>query len=175
MMNAALPLTALALLAINSRKKAPKQSAPTRSASDSDAVRAAREAAKQEATPPFVGPPRPIGPPRPPRPSRSPAVATKPGVQRDVSAASPSRQVPSPPAGYDRIKAANAAGDIARHIAIKGHNYARKALRAWQTVAGVVADGIYGPATREALVYYVGGQAPKALYAGTATPYPWGA
>lgn len=169
-MNAALPLTALALLAINSRKKA-KQSAPTRPASDSDAVRAAREAAKQEDAPPFVGPPRPIGPPRPPS---APAVATRPGTQRDVSAASPSRQAPMPPAGYDRIKAANAAGDIARHISLKGHNYARKALKAWQTVAGVVPDGIYGPATREALVYYVGAQAPKALYAGKATPYPWG-
>lgn len=173
MTGAALPLTALALLAIGSRRRAQTSSSPKPSA-DSDAVRAAREASRQDAPPPFVGPPRPIGPQRPP--ASVPGVATRPGREQSTSAATPaSRTRPQPPAGYDRIKAANAAPDIARHIAQKQHNYARKALKAWQIVAGVVPDGIYGPATREALVYYVGSQAPKALYKGSATPYPWGA
>jgi hypothetical protein len=134
------------------------------------AIAAAKKAAAEEAraaTSPIVGPIviKPVQPAQP------------------VQAAKPAQPAqPVAPAGYDRTKAANSAGDLARHIAQKKYDYTRKALIAWQTVAGIPTDGVYGPSARNALAYYVGAAAPKALFVKNPktgapypnTPYPWG-
>ena len=109
---------------------------------------------------------------------------TKPVRQADtrgksVHSATPSSDPPPAPGaqktppGFDRSKASNSAKDIAKHLTQKQYNYNRKAMKAWQTVAGIVADGLYGPATRNALLAFTP-TAPKALFKGEDKPYPWG-
>jgi peptidoglycan hydrolase-like protein with peptidoglycan-binding domain len=45
-------------------------------------------------------------------------------------------------------------------------------LRAWQTAAGIAADGIYGRGTASALKYFTP-KAPRALFAQGQDGYPW--
>lgn len=54
---------------------------------------------------------------------------------------------------------------IASHLRARGYSYDREKLAAWQALAGLVADGLYGPATYGALKKYVS-NAPKALFKG---------
>lgn len=56
--------------------------------------------------------------------------------------------------GYDRQKAKNAAKDIAAHLTNQGRAYDKKRLSTWQTQAGILADGLYGPKTKAALEYF---------------------
>jgi murein L,D-transpeptidase YcbB/YkuD len=168
----AFPLSVLTILALFSRKQSSRQARPT--ARDSDAVRAAK--ASQRATKPALQPDKRVAP-RKTAPASAPLPVSrtpKPAKESSVNAATAAIPRAVPPPGYDRLKAANSAPDIARHIKQKGYNYTRKALKAWQIVAGVTPDGLYGPSTREALVYYVGNSAPKALFKGVPLPYPWG-
>lgn len=81
---------------------------------------------------------------------------------------------PTPPAGFDRVKASNSAADVARNIATKKYSYSRDALKIWQKLAGVAQDGIYGRGSAAAMRYYVGPSAPKALFAQGEDHYPWG-
>jgi hypothetical protein len=154
-----------------------RATAPATDAELAAAIAAAKKAAAEEraaSTSPVVGPitikpaaPKPV----------APVVAPKPVAPKRVAPV-----LAKPPAGYDRTKAANSAGDLARHITQKKYDYTRKALAAWQLVAGIPTDGVYGPSARNALAYYAGAAAPKPLFlkspkTGVAypnTPYPWG-
>lgn len=77
------------------------------------------------------------------------------------------------PAGYDPALARSRAPGIAALLAKKGPKaYDRAQLRAWQTLAGLRADGAYGGSTRGALVYYGVTDPPRPFVAPLATlPY----
>ena len=71
--------------------------------------------------------------------------------------------------GYKPDAARRAASSIANHLKRSGKaKYDRRMLKQWQTHAGLPADGIYGPATRGALVYF-GQKDPPAPFLGTGT------
>lgn len=93
-------------------------------------------------------------------------------------AANPATPAPAaehPPAGYDPVKAANAAPDLAKHLRQKGKaHYKHDALRVWQKRAGIKPDGFYGRGSAAALRHYVGARAPAAFYAQGTDSYPWG-
>lgn len=72
------------------------------------------------------------------------------------------------PAGYDPVKARKMAKQVANNIQTKSHNYDRAQLKQFQLAAGLVADGIYGGASRGALIYYGVPRPPRALYKPTA-------
>lgn len=75
------------------------------------------------------------------------------------------------PVGYDRVKAKARAKEVATKLRQQGKAYDRKYLAGWQTQAGLGADGLYGPQTRNALVYYGASDAPAAYVKGTDRPY----
>ena len=136
--------------------------------SDGAALQAAREAARAYGES-RVKQGSPVNPSRPSRPSQ-PSQPSQP---------SPS-QPSSPPAGYDRGKALKAADGLAKHIAGfvkrgKPFDYSRPVLKAWQTVAGIPADGAYGRGAAAALRHYVGAKAPAAIFKQGEDVYPWGA
>lgn len=55
------------------------------------------------------------------------------------------------------------------HLRRKGKaQYDRRMLKTWQTQAGLAADGLYGPATRGALIAF-GQKDPPAVFYGTGT------
>lgn len=115
--------------------------------------------------------PAPVRPaPTPVRPAPTPAPTMDPSRKDQATWATE-----SPPPGFDRVKASNAAGDVAAHLRKRGRDgYSRDVLRAWQRVAGIPADGIYGRQSEAALRYYVGVSAPKAFFAQGEPIYVWG-
>lgn len=65
--------------------------------------------------------------------------------------------------------ARKAAASTANHLRRSGKaKYDRRMLRQWQIHAGLPADGLYGPATRGALIYF-GVKDPPAAFVGTGT------
>jgi hypothetical protein len=62
---------------------------------------------------------------------------------------------------------------MAAHLTTKGPKaYDRSKLQAWQTLAGIRADGTYGGSSRGALVFYGALKAPRPFVAPYATlPY----
>jgi hypothetical protein len=135
------------------------------------AIAAARAAAAVEAAAKASSsPPTPYTPPVPrPKPV---AVDGRDPMTRPPPPGPP----PGPvyPEGFDRAKAMNAAPDVARNIKNKKYDYNRKALKLWQRLAGIAQDGIYGRGSAAALRFYIGGAAPKPLYAQGTDSYPWG-
>lgn len=105
------------------------------------------------------------------QPAPKQPAATQPAAQ---PAPAPAPTGPTPPEGFDRVKASRAAPDVARHIALKKYDYSRDALRTWQRLAGLKPDGIYGRETAAAMRFYVGGSAPKPLFAQGEDFYQWG-
>ena len=116
-----------------------------------------------------------------PAPRPAPKPATRQGANVDVTgprvvpSSSSSSSSPRPPAGCDMAKAREAAPALARLIASKKYNYPHKTLAAWQTLAGIASDGIYGRGTATALKYFTS-LAPKPLFAQGVAVYnhPWG-
>lgn len=100
--------------------------------------------------------------------------APTPPAAQPAPAPAPAPTGPTPPAGFDRVKASKAAPDVARHIALKKYDYNRDALRAWQKLAGLAPDGIYGRGAAAAMRFYVGSSAPRALFNQGEDFYPWG-
>jgi len=81
----------------------------------------------------------------------------------------------TPPDGFDPVKAGNSAANVAKHLRKKGKaNYSRDVLRAWQKLAGIAQDGIYGHGSHAALAHYAGSAAPAAFYNQGTESYPWG-
>ena len=142
----------------------------TSSAEDALAIEAARRAAEAEARAAVnAAPPKPQPVVVKPKPTPTPIVI-KPQPQPKPT---PQPNSKGPPPGVDAGKAKNAAPGLAKHIAAKQYNYERKALVAWQKVAGITPDGVYGPASANALKFYFA-KAPKKLFAKSrdGTPYP---
>jgi peptidoglycan hydrolase-like protein with peptidoglycan-binding domain len=83
----------------------------------------------------------------------------------------PASQKASPPPGYDRAKAKARARDVSAHLKKQGRAYDKSILKSWQTQAGIGADGLYGPHSRNALVYYGATDAPAPFVKGTEKPY----
>lgn len=104
--------------------------------------------------------------------AEKPASPVATSVPPDSATSADSAPAATPP-GFDSLKAFNSAPDVARHIANKGMNYSRKVLKAWQRVAGIAQDGIYGKGSYAALRHFVGDQAPKPLFNQGTETYPW--
>lgn len=83
-------------------------------------------------------------------------------TEAEGKSAQPTQTVVIPP-GFNRAKAKATANDIAAHIRQSGKAYNKKRLAQWQTLAGLEADGFYGPLSQSALTFY-GAKAPPALY-----------
>ncbi len=110
-------------------------------------------------------------------PSPTPPGVIAPAAPPPVLVAPPDNaQVgPMPPAGFNPAQAKSLAKGIAANIDTKGSSYDRTRLKAFQLAAGLDNDGIYGGASRRALIFYGVPRPPAALFKPTATPatYPW--
>jgi hypothetical protein len=81
-----------------------------------------------------------------------------------------------PPAGFNPASAKKLAKQVAANIDSKGKaSYSRTLLKQFQTAAGLVSDGLYGGASRRALIFYGVPRPPVAAFAPVAMPdeYPW--
>ncbi len=113
-----------------------------------------------------------VTPPGPPQgPSVPPAPPTAPGQAPGASLG------PPPPGVADKVKdraRLDQAADTAKTLAaaLKRHKRAvdRKLVAAFQKLAGLTADGVYGPKTAGALQWYTGEAIPPLTGKGF-TPY----
>lgn len=94
------------------------------------------------------------------------ALAPKPAKKVQPAG---TKKVPAP-AGVNVSLASSTAKDVARHISTKGPKYSRDVLKQFQTRAGMKPDGLYGPASADALRYF-GANAPKPLFKGANAHY----
>ena len=83
----------------------------------------------------------------------------------------PAPTMPQDSAGYNPSLARTMAPVLARMIAQKQFNYSRDSVRAFQRAAGIAIDGVYGPQTRGALIYYGVRNPPRALFGSGTTEY----
>lgn len=115
--------------------------------------------------------------------AQSPSQGGSPSLDTPLSADIPHDEIsPSAPGsastsstprpGFNPDSARKAAASTANNLRRGGKaGYSRPLLKQWQTHAGLTADGLYGPATRGALVYF-GVKDPPAAFTGTGTvPY----
>lgn len=108
----------------------------------------------------------PSGAKPPPAPMPAPVVRA-PQVSPTPSPVAASPKGPKPtPAGYDPAKARAGAKALAAHLATKGTaGYSRELVKTWQRQAGMEkVDGIYGGATRGALLYFGVKDPPRAFF-----------
>lgn len=70
------------------------------------------------------------------------------------------------PVRPDAALARSRAQSIADHVRTKKSAYDRPKLAVWQALAGIDADGLYGPGTRTALVNHGAKNVPSALFKG---------
>ena len=70
------------------------------------------------------------------------------------------------PVTADPEEARSKAQSTADHVRTKSYGYDRPRLAVWQALAGVSADGLYGPSTEVALRDYGAVNVPKALFKG---------
>lgn len=122
-----------------------------------------------EATPPAPAPVEAAPTPEP--------IPIVPQVPIEVVAPTPvpviENGAPEVPAGFNPEEAQDGARDMSKYIAARGFNYSRPRLRAWQLLAGIAPDGLYGGGTRGALLYYGVTSPPSPLFAPrTTSPYP---
>lgn len=120
--------------------------------------RAVEEQDRSPAPAPFVGPPNPF--------RERDALASN---AADEGPAPPFVGPPRPPVnqrpGVDLATARRMAPSLAQHLTRAGRaNYDRRLVRTFQTRAGLIADGIYGGATRGALLYFQANNAPQPFF-----------
>jgi len=96
--------------------------------------------------------------------------------------ATPTPQEPTtmqPPPGFAPSAAKAQAARVAANLRKGRDQYSRPNLTAWQRLAGLTADGIYGGESAGALAWYLQGQttvAPRPFFKPTTpTPYRWSA
>ncbi len=111
-----------------------------------------------------------------PKPAPAPVVVVQP------QPATPTPQEPTtvqPPPGFSPSAAKAQAARVAANLKKGRDQYSRPNLTAWQRLAGLAADGIYGGETAGALAWYLQGQpsvAPRPFFKPTTpTPYRWSA
>lgn len=111
--------------------------------------------------------------------SKSASQGGGPGLAAPLSADIPADVLPaaprpvqtprSQPPGYKPDAARRGSAALSNHLKRAGKaGYDRRMLKTWQTQAGLPADGLYGPATRGALVFY-GQKDPPAPFVGSGT------
>lgn len=66
----------------------------------------------------------------------------------------------------DAATAKKNAQSVADHVRQRQYNYSRPLVAAWQAMAGLQSDGVYGPATVKALSGYGAKNVNKALFQG---------
>lgn len=117
--------------------------------------------------------------PAPPAPEPTPPAPdpVKPEVVTDAPVeATDATPAEVPPDGFNSIAAEKQADRMAINIRTKQKKYSKKALRGWQSLAGITVDGLYGGQSVGALQFYLGTKekAPKAIYnPKTPKPYKW--
>lgn len=147
-----------------------KRALPESSATDDEAVTEADEADEAAAAAKAA---EQLEAAHAPLPSKR-TTAPKPAPPSKLTAAPPppSKLTTQAPDGYDPDKARRTAPALAEHLRRKARDYDRRLAKAWQTAAALDADGIYGGATRGALIHYGVRNPPRALFKPTATiPY----
>lgn len=97
-----------------------------------------------------------------PVPAPTPAPVPPPVVAPPATPAPLQDPVPEPLWNLDAMQ--ELARRIAADIRSKRHNYNRSVLRGFQEAAFLAADGIYGPASRGALIFFGVDNPPAALY-----------
>lgn len=128
-------------------------------ASDQAAANAAAAAAASASAPPMSSP------------MASPAASSLTSTSSPAAPSSVS-QTPSIPDGYDPTTARKGARSVANNLARGIANYSRPLLKQWQKQAGLKPDGIYGGATRGALLHYGAKDPPRPFFPPTNTiPY----
>lgn len=107
-----------------------------------------------------------------PRPAPKPASTMSVGPITTQTKPAAAAKKPAP-AGTDLALAKSTAAKMAAHLKQAGRDkYDRKALKLWQTRAGLAPDGIYGKGTAAALKYF-GAAAPAPFFnQGTASYTP---
>lgn len=98
------------------------------------------------------------------KPKSSASVATNAGVAQVV----PGTRLP---AGYSRTQASAKAQPLADHVRTRRGKYDRAVVQSFQTAAGLLPDGLYGPQTVAALRYFGAKNVPAALFKGSNTKY----
>lgn len=138
-----------------------------------DAAQTFRERAEEAPLRAEVTPaPSPVAPT--PAPVRYEPEASAPTPQSTAELrVAPVEPTSALPAGFDPMKAKRTAQAVSTNITTRSYNYSRDGLRAWQRAAGLTPDGVYGGATRGALLFYGAANPPRALFAPTTTvDYP---
>lgn len=107
-------------------------------------------------------------------PSQGASTSLTPALSTDIphdsapsatKSATTSRSLP----GYNPTSARKGAASLSNNLKRTGKaGYDRRMMRQWQTQAGLTADGLYGPATRGALIYF-GVKDPPAAFSGSGT------
>ena len=125
---------------------------------------------------PHVVAPPPL--PVPPLVAPSPAPVVQPSATRITYATTePTTAQPQPPEGFNPQAAKAQAARVAANLRKGRDQYSRPALTAWQRLAGIAADGIYGGGSAGALAWFLQGQsaiAPRPFFKPTVpAPYPW--
>jgi hypothetical protein len=86
-------------------------------------------------------------------------------------------QAELPPTGFNPVAAKAQATRVVANLRKGRDHYSRPTLTAWQRLAGIAADGIYGGESAGALAWYLQGEpvvAPRPFFKPTTPkPYRW--
>lgn len=119
--------------------------------SDQTAANAAAAAAAAAQSPPMSSPLD--------TPASSPLISTS-----SPTVPPPAQSTPSIPDGYDPVAARKAARGVANNLKKGRAGYSRPLLKQWQKQAGIAPDGVYGGATRGALIFFGEKDPPRAFF-----------
>jgi hypothetical protein len=124
-----------------------------------------------------------VAPPPPPQPlPAQPVVMPMPALIAQPAAVmtptpGPTTTQAVPPAGFNPSAAKAQAARVAANLRKGRDQYSRATLNAWQRLAGIAADGIYGGESAGALAWYLQGTpdvAPRPFFKPTTLqPYRW--
>lgn len=155
----ALPAPAPRLVKADVTAPAPRKVDIVSPIDEQAAANAAAAAAASASAPPMASPVE--------LPASSSLVSTS-----SPTAPSSAQQTPSIPDGYDPTTARKGARSVANNLTRGIANYSRPLLKQWQRQAGLKPDGVYGGATRGALIHYGVKDPPRPFFPPTNTiPY----
>ena len=156
---------------------APQKVDITATLSDADAARAAAAAVASATHAPLSAEPStPAASPLTSVPTPAAASVVPAATPVPVNQVSPATPLPAStpsgpqlPSGYDPEAARRGAKAVANNVTSRKYDYDRRLVKAWQEDAGLAPDGVYGGATRGALIYYGVKNPPKPLFKPTET------